>query len=100
MKRFLLLYSGPPTPPDAQHQGWPEWFTGLGDALVDVGSPLANGFALRADGSESGDASRFNGFSVIEAESRREAVELLRTHPLLALGADYAIEVFELGRGS
>jgi hypothetical protein len=23
MKRFLLLYKGPPTPPDASHEGWP-----------------------------------------------------------------------------
>jgi hypothetical protein len=37
MRRFLLLYRGPPAPPDATHEGWPEWFapgsngTGLGE---------------------------------------------------------------------
>jgi hypothetical protein len=40
MKRFLLLYSGPPAPPDATHEGWREWFAKIGDALVDLGSPM------------------------------------------------------------
>jgi hypothetical protein len=53
MMRFLLLYSGPPTPPDSSHEGWPEWFSKIGDALVDLGSPTANGFVLRGDGSTS-----------------------------------------------
>jgi hypothetical protein len=30
--------------------GWPEWFSKLGDALVDLGSPMAYGVVLRADG--------------------------------------------------
>jgi hypothetical protein len=34
MKRFVLVYSGPPAPPDATHEGWPEWFGRIGDALL------------------------------------------------------------------
>ena len=34
MNRFLVLYVGPATPPDASHEGWPEWFAGLGERLV------------------------------------------------------------------
>jgi len=89
MKGFLLLYSGPPTPPDASHKGWPEWFGKLGDALVDVGSPMANGVVLHADESTSDDASRLNGYSVIQAERRSD-------HPLLVLGREYTIERFEV----
>jgi hypothetical protein len=37
VKRFLLLCSDPPTPPGASHEGWPAWFSKLGDAFVDVG---------------------------------------------------------------
>jgi hypothetical protein len=33
MNRFLVLYVGPATPPDASHEGWPEWFAKLGDRL-------------------------------------------------------------------
>jgi hypothetical protein len=98
MKRFLLLYNGPPTPPEASHEGWPEWFDKIGEALVDLGSPMANGFVLHGDGSTSGDASSLNGYSIVQAEDRSRALELVRDHPFLALGSDYAIEVFEVPR--
>jgi hypothetical protein len=96
MKRFLLLYKGPPTPPDASHEGWPAWFRRIGDALVDVGSPMANGYVLHGDGSASDRPSSLNGYSVIQAEDRTAALDLVRDHPLLALGGEYAIEVFEV----
>jgi hypothetical protein len=96
MKRFLLLYTGPPAPPNPSHEGWPEWFDKIGDALVDRGSPMAHGSVLHADGSTSDDASPVRGYGVIQAEDRSRALELLRDHPLLALGGDYAIELFEL----
>jgi hypothetical protein len=98
MTRFLLLYSGPPTPPNASHAGWHQWFGRLGDALVDIGSPMADGVVVRSDGSTSDDAASLNGFSVIQAEDRTAALELLRAHPLLALGAEYTIEMFALPR--
>jgi hypothetical protein len=98
MKRFLLLYSGPPTPPDASHEGWPEWFTKIGDALVDLGSPMTNGFVVGGDRSTSDDAPRLNGYSIIQAEGRSGALDLIEDHPLLALGEQYAIEVFEVPR--
>jgi hypothetical protein len=49
--RFMLLYHGPATPTNASHEGWPEWFSDLGDKLVERGSPMADGLALRGDGS-------------------------------------------------
>lgn len=98
MKRFLLLYSGPPPPPGSSHEGWPEWFNALGEDLVDVGSPMANGVVLHADGSTSDDAARLNGFSLIQAEDRDEALELLRDHPLFALGREDTIEMFDVPR--
>jgi hypothetical protein len=94
MKRFLLLYKGPPTPPDATHEGWPEWFKSIGDALVDVGSPAKNGVVVHPDGSTS-DATGLNGYCLIQAEGMSEALELVRDHPLLTLG-EWVIEVFEV----
>ena len=93
--RFLLLYSGPPTPPDSSHEGWPQWFAKIGDALVDLGSPMANGFVLHEDGSTSDGPSGFNGYSIVQADDRSAALDLLRDHPFLALGSEYTIEVFE-----
>jgi hypothetical protein len=96
MKRFLLLYSGPPTPPNPSHEGWPEWFRKIGEALVDRGSPMASGVVLHADGSTSDDAASLRGYALIQAEGRDEALQLIRDHPLLAVGPEYTIELFEV----
>jgi hypothetical protein len=62
--RFLLLYSGPPLAVAPSHEGWPEWFEKVGDALVDRGSPMLNGVVLHADGSTSDATSPPLGYSI------------------------------------
>lgn len=96
MPSFMLLYSGPPTGPDASHEGWPEWFQSLGDALVDRGSPMAAGFVISCDGVTADTAARLNGYSIIRADHRDAVRDLLRTHPLLGAGSEHRIEVFEV----
>jgi YCII-related domain. len=97
MKKYILLYKGPATPPGASHEKWPAWFGKLGEHLVDRGSPMTNGFALHPDGSESDLASSLNGYSIIQAEDRSAAMQMVKDHPYLALdGDDYTVEVFEL----
>jgi hypothetical protein len=85
MKSFMLMYRGPATPPDASHQGWPEWFGRLGDRLIDIGSPMIG------DGD-------LNGFSIVRATDRDEVLELVRDHPFLAAGPEYVIDVYEVPR--
>ena len=94
MPTYMLIYTGPPTPPDTTHAGWPEWFQSLGERLVDAGSPMRDGFALRPDGTTGDTARHLNGYSVVRAEDRDAVTELVRTHPLA--GSEWAIEVFEL----
>jgi hypothetical protein len=96
MKRYLLLYSGPPTPPNPSHEGWAEWFEKLGDALVDLGSPMVGGFRVRPDGSTDDAAHYRNGYCIVEVEDRADLVALVSDHPFLALGGDHAIEIFEV----
>jgi hypothetical protein len=97
MKRFLLLYSGPP-PVSPAHEGWPDWFDEIGDALVDPGSPMRGGFDLRSDGSTSDAAYRPIGYSIVQADDRARVLELLRDHPLWLSGTEYTIQVFEVPR--
>jgi|RhiMetdeSRZDD1v2_1073273.scaffolds.fasta_scaffold1364851_2 hypothetical protein len=98
MKSFIVLYSGPTTPPDASHEGWPEWFEGLGHRLVDLGSPMLNGFVAHADATSSDAPAPLRGYSVIQAEDRDEVLRLLRDHPFLVGGREHTIEVFEVPR--
>ena len=97
MKQFLLLYKGPPTPPDASHEKWPEWFSKIGNHLVDRGSPMENGHVLRKDGSTGDSATNLNGYSIIQAKNVDEVLRLIKDHPFLTLGTNkFTIEVFEL----
>ena len=99
MKKFILFYKGPPTPPDASHEKWPEWFSTLGDQLVDRGSPMQHGLVLHKDGSTSDPETNTNGYSIIQAKNLDEALKYLKDHPFLTLGTDeFAIEIFELPR--
>jgi len=99
MKEFIVSYKGPPTPPDASHEKWPDWFSRLGDQLVDRGSPIQQGLLLHKDGSTSDSAANFNGYSIIQVENLDEARSLIKDHPFLTLGTqEFAIEVFELLR--
>jgi hypothetical protein len=98
MRSVILLYNGPATPPEASHEGWPEWFHGLGDRLVEMGSPMAEGFLIHSDGTTSETASSLNGYSIIRVEDEREALDLVKNHPFLAGGPEYTIEVFDVPR--
>ena len=95
MKRFMLLYGGPTTPPDATHEGWPEWFDQLGDKLVDRGAPLTDGAVVHGDGS-TGSETRLNGYSIIQAEDIDHVRSLVENHPFLMHGLEYSIEVYSL----
>jgi hypothetical protein len=97
MKKFILFYKGPITPPDAPHDKWPLWFNKAGEKLVDKGSPLAHGIALHSDGSTNDSAANFNGYSIVQAKNRNGVISLVKDHPFLSLGSgEYSIEIFEL----
>ena len=78
MKKFIIFYKGPATPPGASHEGWPEWFDKIGDKLVDRGSPMNNGFTVRSDGSTNDSATNLNGFSGMQRTALRAAADAER----------------------
>ena len=99
MKKYMLLYKGPATPPNASHENWPAWFNKLGDQLVSVGSPMDHSFALHRDSTKHNATTNLNGYSIIQAENENVVRKLVKDHPYLAQGSDgYTIEIFELAR--
>jgi hypothetical protein len=75
------------------------WFNKLGDALVDQGSPIVpDATVMHSDGSTTESAAGLNGYSVIRAENRDEALHLIKDHPYLRQGTGYTIEIFERER--
>jgi hypothetical protein len=57
--------------PEASPEGWPEWFQSIGDKLVDIGSPMANGFVIHSHGRTSETASSLSGYSIVRVEEQR-----------------------------
>jgi hypothetical protein len=97
MPSYILLYRGPTGPEGASHEGWPEWFTGIGDALVDIGSPMLGGSAVNADGVLPGPMD-LNGYSLVRAPSVEAVRGLVADHPFLRASRENSIEIFAVPR--
>ncbi len=104
MKKFILLYNGPATPPEdmdpqkvkAIMAKWGEWMGRVGDAMVDMGQPMASGEAVVDDGSTRR-ALELSGYSIIEAEDMASAKKLVDGHPFLSdKTGKFSVEIFEL----
>lgn len=75
---------------------WKAWVAGLGDALVDPGTPLGKSKTVSADGvADDGGPNPLMGFSIVKADSLDAAVAIARGCPHLAIGT---IEVAEMKR--
>ena len=106
VKRFMLLYNGPATPPQemapdqrqAIMEEWQAWMTRVGPALTDMGAPTANGVAVVDDGSL-GAATQVNGYSFVEADDLDAVKRLVDGHPFLGEGSGrFSIEIHEVLR--
>jgi hypothetical protein len=103
MTKFMVLYrsamsardqmaAGTPEQAQAGMDAWMAWAAKAGDAIVDLGAPLADaahvGPASAGEGSE-----HITGFSVLQAESEGAVTALLDGHPHLQMGG--SIDVLE-----
>lgn len=102
MQNYLLIYHAgftPITPADFQsaQAAWDEWFTGLGEALLNRGTPLINSQTVSNDQNENRNRGKNPavGYSLIQAENRDAAVAHVKTCPLIEAGGD--IQIAEVG---
>ena len=98
MAKFLVLYraattateqmaAGTPEQAQAGMDAWMAWAQRAGDAVVDLGSPLA----VVEPGGDAGDP--IGGFSVLQADDAEALVKVLDGHPHTAMGG--TIEILE-----
>ncbi len=89
--KFLILYRSPKSAEtimressmdqmQASMQAWMEWKNRNGDAVVDFGSPLRPDNYI-VDGEIKDSDSDVTGFTIIQADTADEAVEILKDHP-------------------
>lgn len=104
MAKFIYVYKGPATDMSdmteeqskAVLDAWGQWIAKTGNALVDIGNPMAHGLSLVDNGS-AGKPALLNGYSIVEAVDISEAKELADGHPFLSEGkGNFAIDIYEL----
>ena len=87
MANFVLVYtggSGMAQTPEEQEKAmaaWGAWFGELGSAVVEIGNPFGSSTAVTAGGTTGAATTGLGGYSVIEADTIDEAVEIAKTWP-------------------
>lgn len=99
MGSYLLLYHGgqPPTTPEEGQQvmtAWIDWFTKLGDKIVDQGNPTSITKSIDGGGSVSDAGSGVTGYSIVKADSVDAAVAVGTSCPHRTFGG--SIEVVQI----
>lgn len=106
MSKFIVLYHAPmeamaamaDVSPEQREEGmkaWMTWAEKCGSGLVELGTPLMGGQAVKPDGSSSASEKQVCGYSVLEAENMDAAKALLEGHPHLNWLEQCSIEIHE-----
>jgi len=102
MAEFIIAYHGgkKPDSPEAgaKHmERWKAWLGGLGDAVVNPGTPLGMSKMVSSDGVSDADGpERLTGFSIVKAENMEVALEMARECPFLEMGTLEVAEVMTM----
>ncbi len=102
MSNYVFAYHGGKKP-ESPEEGpklmvkWKAWVGGLGDAVVNPGSPLGMSKTVSSDGvSDDGGSNPLSGFSIVKADSMDAALEMAKGCPHLEHGTIEVAEVKEL----
>jgi hypothetical protein len=99
MPEYILAYHGgkkPESPEEgAKHMAkWKAWLGGLGDAVVNPGTPLGKSKIVSSDGvSDGGGSNALTGFSIVKADNMDAALEMAKGCPFLEIGTLEVAEV-------
>ncbi len=100
MSNYIIAYHGgkkPETPEEGAKNmaKWKAWVGGLGDAVVNPGTPLGKSRIVSSLGvSDDGGSNPLLGFSIVKADSMDAALEMAKECPHLEIGG--TLEVAEM----
>jgi hypothetical protein len=92
MARFLITYhGGGPMPADPQMReqmlnAFTAWAASVGDKMIDPGAPLGPAKTVTSVGVTDGEPGGVGGYTLLDADSLDDAVELVRNHPFVSRG--------------
>ena len=102
MPNYIIAYhSGekPSSPEEGakQMEEWKSWVSGLGDAIVNPGTPLGKSKTVTSDSvSDADEMNRLTGYSVVKADSMDAALEMAKSCPFLEMGTLEVAEMMEM----
>ena len=100
MAQYIITYLGgdqPSSPEEGmQHFAkYKEWLSSLGDSAVSPANPFKNTSTVNSDGSvTTGSTTSMSGYTIIEADSMKTALEIAKASPFLDIGG--SLDVSEL----
>ena len=92
MTNFMIAYHGGNQPSSkeegmAQMNKWKAWVDGLGDAIVNPGTPLpVSKIVTSTRVEEDTDPNSMKGFAVVKAKSMEDAIAIAQSDPFLDNG--------------
>ncbi len=102
MPEFIFAYHGG-RKPESPEEGaelmarWRAWIDGLGDAMVNPGTPVGMSKTVSAGGvADDGGPNPLSGFSVVKADDMDAVLEMAKTCPFLEMGTIEVAEMLEM----
>lgn len=102
MPDFVFAYHGgkKPESPEAGAKlkaRWQAWLDGLGDAVVNPGTPVGMSKTVSASGvTDDGGPNPLMGFSIVRAETMEAALEMAKACPFLEMGTIEVAQAMEM----
>ena len=102
MPEYVFAYHGgkmPESPDEGarQRERFSEWLSGLGDAVVNPGTPLGKSKTVSSTGVADGaGANAMMGFSILQAESMDAALEMAQSCPFVDVGSIVVSEAMKM----
>ncbi len=102
MPDFIIAYHGGKKPESPEEGAkdmakWKAWIGGLGDAVVNPGTPLGKSKIVSSGGvSDDGGSNSLTGFSIVKADSMDAALEMAKECPFLDIGTLEVAEVMKM----
>ena len=102
MPDYIIAYHDSGKRPESKEAGarqmeqWKVWVGGLGDAIVNPGTPLANSKTVSTGGVADTGLNGLTGFSIVKADTMDAAIEMAKACPYLEMGTLEVAEVRQM----
>ncbi len=102
MNNYMIAYYGgkKPETPEEGAEGmakWQAWMTGLGEAIVNPGTPLGNSKIVSSNGvTDDANPNRLTGYSIVKADNIETAIKMAETCPFLEMGTIGIAEMMQM----